>query len=276
MPHGYLFANMPHLRIRSEYLMLLLLTNDDGVTAEGLSLLRERLRPLGQTVICAPDRNCSASSRKLTLDRPLNVVEIEDDVYAVDGTPADSVLMALHHILPRKPDLVVSGINAGPNLGEDVFYSGTVGAAMEARSYGVPSVAVSLASWTGEGLEESGGVAVWIVEHMLNGSISPDLVLNVNIPGKITSSGARLTRLGKRRYVDLITKSNGPRGREVYWIGGEGPLWEKDPLSDHAAIEAGVVSVTPLGNDLTDYEALRSLKFNGLLRDHWHVGNDAH
>jgi len=254
--------------------MLLLLTNDDGVNADGLQLLHKRVQHLGETVICAPDRNCSASSRKLTLDRPLNVIEFGEDVFAVDGTPADSVLMALHHILPRKPDIVVSGINAGPNLGEDVFYSGTVSAAMEARSYGVPSVAVSLASWTGEGLEESGDVAAWIVEHMLNGSVPPDLVLNVNIPGKMVSTGARLTRLGKRRYVDLITKSKGPRGRAVYWIGGEGPIWEKDPLSDYAAVHEGVVSVTPLGDDLTDYNALRTIRFDGLHCDNWQERND--
>jgi len=111
---------------------------------------------------------------------------------------------------------------------------------------------------------------------MLNGSVSPNLVLNVNVPGKIIAAGARLTRLGKRRYVDLITKSSGPRGRAVYWIGGEGPLWEEDPLSDYAAIEEGIVSVTPLGNDLTDYDALKTMNFNGLHNDNWRDSDDVH
>lgn len=249
--------------------MLILLTNDDGVNAPGLVTLQESLNSLGDVVVCAPNKNCSASSRKLTLDRPLQYREVDDGVFAIDGTPADSVLLAIHHILPKRPALVVSGINTGPNLGQDIFYSGTVGAAMEARTHGVRSVAVSLAAWENSGMPAAGVVARWATELILQDRLPPQVVLNINVPPEIRSDEIRLTRLGRREYVDLITPAHGPHGRMAYWIGGKGPIWEEDPLSDNAAVSQGVVSVTPLGDDLTEYSALETMDFSRVLPAGW-------
>ncbi len=247
--------------------MLILLTNDDGVDAVGLTILREKIRILGDVVVCAPNRNCSASSRKLTLDRPLHIREIEPAVFSIDGSPADCVLLAIHQILQEKPAIVISGINSGANLGQDIFYSGTVGAAMEARIHGVPAAAISLASRAPEGMPAAGDVALWVAQHMLQGHVPDHVVLNVNVPSGITTPGAKLTRLGRRTYEDLVTVSRGPRDRIVYWIGGNGPTWEEDPFCDAAAIAEGLVSVTPLGEDLTEYRAIRHIKLPGLRFD---------
>ena len=247
--------------------MLILLTNDDGIHSPGLAVLRESVESLGEVVICAPDRNCSASSRKLTIDRPLRFEEIEPSVYAVDGTPVDCIIVAVHRLLDRVPDIVLSGINLGPNLGEDVFYSGTVGAAMEARMYGAHAAAISLVSKRGIGLAYAGEVSRWVAELLMERRVPDGSVLNVNVPREAKGTGARLTRLGKRRYEGFLSNLKGPSGREVCWIGGGQVVWEPDPDSDHAAVKDGSVSITPLGNDITDYQTLSAMRMPGIC--HW-------
>jgi len=240
--------------------MLILLTNDDGVDSEGLTVLRERLKPFGEIVVCAPDRNCSASSRKLTIDRPIQFREISDRVFAVDGTPVDCVILAFHRLLARAPDIVLSGINLGPNLGEDVCYSGTVGAAMEARIEGVPSAAISSISRTTSGLPYAGDVGVWVTEMLLNGQVPAGIVLNVNVPKTGRTQGARLTKLGRRKYEGHLTILDSPAGQEVCWIGGGTTVWQDDPDTDYSAVKDGIVSITPLGWDLTDHAAISTIK----------------
>jgi len=240
--------------------MLILLTNDDGVDSEGLEMIRDRLMPFGEIVICAPDRNCSASSRKLTIDRPLQFREVSDRVFAVEGTPVDCVILAFHRLLDKAPDIVLSGINLGPNLGEDVFYSGTVGAAMEARMEGVPAAAISSVSRTTAGLPYAGDICVWVTEMLLDGLVPAGVVLNVNVPKKKGTQGAKLTRLGRRKYEGHLTTLEGPAGKEVFWIGGGAAVWQDDPDTDYSAVKDGIVSVTPLGWDLTDHSALATMK----------------
>lgn len=244
--------------------MLILLTNDDGIHSPGLATLSESVASLGDVVICAPDRDCSASSRKLTIDRPLRFEEIAPAMFAVDGTPVDCILMAFHRILDTIPDIVLSGINLGPNLGEDVFYSGTVGAAMEAGMHGACAAAISLVSKRGVGLPHAGRIGRWVTELLVEGLIPEGVVLNVNIPKAVQGPGARLTRLGKRRYEGLLASLQGPSGKEVSWIGGGTAVWEPDPDSDHAAITEGTVSITPLTHDLTDYRAMSAIRIPGI------------
>jgi 5'-nucleotidase len=244
--------------------MRILLTNDDGIHSPGLATLRESVQSLGEVVVCAPHRDCSASSRKLTLDRPLRFEEIEPAMFAVDGTPVDCILMAFHRILDALPDIVLSGINLGPNLGEDVFYSGTVGAAMEGGMYGARAAAISLVSKRGIGLPQAGEIARWIAELLVEGLIPDGVVLNVNVPKGALRSVARLTRLGKRRYEDFLSSVQNEDGQEVSWIGGGKAVWEPDGDSDYAAVSEGAVSITPLGNDLTDYPTMTALRIPGI------------
>lgn len=234
-------------------LPLILVANDDGVEAVGNQLLREALRPLGDVFTVAPRREQSTNSHSLTLHKPLRLTEMEDRVFAVDGTPADCTYVALFHgdLLPRKPDLVVSGINHGPNLGNDIHYSGTVAAAREAAFRGIPAIAFSAASK--ENLPECAEVAAQVAARLLDVSIGegPAPLLNVNFPaGKI--AGIRVTRLGRRAYEDTISVRTDPRGGEYMWIGGPGPKpHEQIDGSDTEAIDQGWASVTPLDLDAT-------------------------
>ncbi|MCU0611096.1 MAG: 5'/3'-nucleotidase SurE, partial [Candidatus Eisenbacteria bacterium] len=228
---------------------LVLLTNDDGVGAEGIGVLRERLRCHAEVVVCAPEQNCSATGHKLTIDRPIRFSEVAPGVHAVDGTPVDCIVIALHCILDRSPDVVLSGINHGPNLGQDVFYSGTVAAALEAAMAGIPAAALSLASRDSEHLPLAADVGLWLAQFLAGGQVPTGVILNVNVPGGY--SGLRATRLGRRQYRDFVTPFHGPNGQRGCWIGGGHAEWEDDEGSDHAAVAAGLVSVTPLGQDLT-------------------------
>jgi 5'-nucleotidase len=246
--------------------MDILITNDDGIHAEGLRVLAEALRPLGHVTIIAPDREQSATSHSLTLHRPLRIREIADGILTVDGTPTDCVLLAVHGFLKRRPDLVVSGINHGPNMGNDVFYSGTVAAASEGAFLGIPAIALSMAAWKGGPFETAGRVAGKLVPDLIRAGIPPGKCMNVNIPALAWEDlkGIRVTRLGIRVFRDVIVEKTDPRGKSYYWIGGEDPTWEHDETSDFTAVSEGYVSVTPLTFELTHYKGIVDLESIGL------------
>jgi 5'-nucleotidase len=246
--------------------MNILVTNDDGIHADGLRALAKALRPLGTVTVIAPDREQSAASHALTLHRPLRIKKVEDGVLSVDGTPTDCVLLAVHGFLKQKPDLVVSGINHGPNMGNDTAYSGTVAAAVEGTFLGIPSVAVSLATWEEADFEPAGAVAADLVKTFLEHGIRPGMCISVNIPPipREAMKGVRVTRLGKRVFRDVIVEKTDPRGKLYYWIGGEDPTWEPDELSDFNAVSEGYVSATPLLLELTDTRAILEMEQWGL------------
>lgn len=231
----------------------ILVSNDDGVHAPGIKALVAALEDLAEITVVAPLAEQSASSHALTLHRPLRIKEIAPRTFAVEGTPTDCVLLAIREFLGQKPDLVVSGINQGPNLGEDVLYSGTVAAAMEGSLLGVGSVALSLASWRYTDFAAAGQVARRLVSRLLRRELPPRFLVNVNIPPRPVEEirGFRLAQLGSRVYNDAVVKKTDPRGRDYYWIGGAEPTWKPSPDSDFAAIEEGYVSLTPLLLDLT-------------------------
>jgi 5'-nucleotidase len=240
----------------------ILVSNDDGVSAPGLEALVGALAPLAEVIVMAPLTEQSASSHALTLRHPLRVRTIAPGRMAVDGTPTDCVLLALKEFLPEPPHLVVSGINQGPNMGEDVIYSGTVAAAMEGAILGVPSMAVSLASWSFPDFRGAAEVSARLVARLLESRLPERFLLNVNIPPVPAEEirGLRATRLGTRVYHDVIVKKMDPRGRDYYWIGGGEPTWVSSPGSDFAAVAEGFVSVTPLLIDLTDAGQLEFLE----------------
>jgi 5'-nucleotidase len=246
--------------------MEILVTNDDGIQADGIRALAEALAPLGSISIMAPDREQSAASHALTLHRPLRVRKIADRVLSVDGTPTDSVLLGVHGFLKKKPDLVVSGINHGPNMGSDVMYSGTVAAASEGAFLGIPAVAISLATWGPTDFAPAARVAHNLVRSLLERGLPERMCLNVNVPAIPYEKmrGLKITRLGKRVYRDVIVEKTDPRGKLYYWIGGEDPTWEHDETSDFTAVEEGYVSVTPLSFELTDYRGIVDLESLGL------------
>jgi 5'-nucleotidase len=249
--------------------MDILVTNDDGIHAEGLRVLADAVRPLGSITIVAPDREQSATSHSLTLHRPLRIRKIADDILTVDGTPTDCVLLGVHGFLKRRPDLIVSGINHGPNMGNDVFYSGTVAAASEGAFLGIPAVAVSLATWEGTSFEAAGRIVERLLPQLLRIGIPAGKCVNINVPARPLSDvkGVRITRLGTRVFRDVIVEKTDPRGKTYYWIGGEDPTWEHDEASDFAAVSEGYVSVTPLTFELTDYKGVVDLKAAGLTID---------
>ncbi len=235
----------------------ILVTNDDGVFSEGLRLLARSLSEIAEVVVVAPDREQSATGHSLTLHRPLRMQQLEESVYSVDGTPTDCVNLAVLWLLKdRPPDLVVSGINFGFNLGDDVTYSGTVSATFEGTLLGIPSLAFSQEVAEGFSFERGVAVARRFVEVLTAERLPEDLLLNINIPaGDIR--GVRLTRLGNRVYKQVVVEKVDPRGRNYFWIAGT-PEWQEEEGTDHAAVSTGHVSVTPLHLDLTDYRGLES------------------
>jgi 5'-nucleotidase len=238
---------------------LILLTNDDGFFAEGLRSLQKGLRGLGQLVAVAPDREKSASSLSLTLHRPLRVQKTGPRVYAVDGTPADCVYIAVRKLLARPPDLLVSGVNRGPNLGQqDISYSGTAAAAVQGTYLGIPSLAVSLIPGEGDrySFDFAARIVRSVVESLLAHAHLPGLTLNINIPPP-PFRGVRITTLGEKRYTPEIVEKKDPRQNSYYWIGTGEPRPSGGPSSDIRAVAAGFVSVTPLRMDLTDYQTVR-------------------
>jgi 5'-nucleotidase len=236
----------------------LLLTNDDGYDAEGLQILCEALAGLGDICVSAPAEEQSASSHSLTLRQPITTEKVKNNHYKVSGTPTDSVLLGVNAILKRKPDLIVSGINHGPNMGEDVTYSGTVAAAIEGTILGVPSVAISSLQRKVDSKEVLGRIARVVVESALELGIPNECLLNVNIPDPEISpiKGVRITKLGSRAYDNLLRKEKGERGETFYTIGGVDPVWKDDDGTDISAVRLGYVSVTPLQLDLTHYKAV--------------------
>lgn len=239
--------------------MLLLCSNDDGILARGLSCLERAARPLGEVFVVAPDREQSATSHSLTLHHPLRPVQLGENRWQVDGTPTDCVMLAIEQLMPRRPDFVLSGINHGPNMGEDVLYSGTVAAAMEGLALGVPSIAVSFAGRETIGAKES--LLDEIVEplnkllaHLTSLPAFPAHTLfNVNIPGIPVAQikGVKLTKLGRRTFSDSIAKMKDPWGRPIFWIGGGSVTWTAEEGTDVAAVREGYISVTPLHLDVT-------------------------
>jgi len=238
--------------------MKILVSNDDGYTAEGIRALADAMTELGDITVVAPDRNRSGASNSLTLENPLRLNKMDDGVYRVDCTPTDCVHLAITGLLEDEPDMVVSGINAGANLGDDVLYSGTVAAAMEGRFLGRPAIAISLNGHTATHFETAAWVAKKLVRHLQTTTLPADTILNVNVPDlpieEIT--GFETTRLGHRHKADPVIKELDPRGREMYWVGPAGEEQDAGPGTDFDAIRRGAVSVTPLQIDLTAYKAI--------------------
>ncbi len=237
-----------------------LVTNDDGIHSPGLANLADAVTGIGPVVIVAPDRNRSAIGHALTLDSPLRAEEIRKNVFSVDGTPTDCVNLGVHGLIDGKPKLVVSGINLGANLGDDITYSGTVCAAMEAALMGFPAIAFSLDSreFTVDDLARTSAVVDYVVGMVLSADLPHGIFLNVNIPtGPI--NGIRFTCQGKRHYGEGIVQKIDPRGRSYYWIGGANPGFEDITGSDCNAIAAGQVSITPLRTGLTSESGLQLL-----------------
>jgi 5'-nucleotidase len=241
---------------------LILVTNDDGIYAEGLHSLAASVEDLGDVFIVAPSLEQSASSHSITLDRPLRINEHGRNRFSVSGTPTDCVLLAVHRILERKPDILLSGINHGPNMGEDVIYSGTVAAALEGYILGIPSIAISVASWDRVAFDEAADAVRELPERLLELVTARPNLWNVNIPAvpRRDIKGIRITKLGSRVYNDVIIEKKDPRGRDYFWIGGGEPGWSSGNDTDFAAVSTGYISVTPLRPDMTDYEGIELLK----------------
>ena len=241
--------------------MKILLSNDDGYLAPGLRCLAEAISDLAEITIVAPDRNRSGASNSLTLDMPLRVHRAEPNVYYVEGTPTDCVHLAITGLLDTEPDMVISGINDGPNLGDDVLYSGTVAAAMEGRFLGLPTMALSLVSGDSRRFETAGQVARDLLIRLTEKPLPADTILNINVPDssyeKISSSV--VTRLGHRHRAEPVVRSKDPKGKEIFWVGPPGSGQDAGPGTDFHAVAQGQVSITPLQVDLTRHADLDQL-----------------
>ncbi len=243
--------------------MTILVTNDDGVSSEGLHILAQTMETVGEVYVVAPDRERSAVAHALTLHRPLRVEAVSPRVYAVDGTPVDCVNLAFYGILKARPDLVVSGINQGPNLGEDVVYSGTVSAAFEATFLGIPAIAISLASRKDFKYQVAANFALKVAEHILSVGLPKETFLNINVPNVEEDQirSYKITRQGRRIFGgDAIVEKVDPRGKKYYWIGGENQGFQEIEGTDFHAIANHHISITPLCVDLTDYPAVEALR----------------
>lgn len=243
--------------------MNFLVSNDDGILAPGVALLAEACRAEGQVTVVAPDREQSGTSHSLTLHRPLRAVRRHDGSFQVDGTPTDCVLLAVGALMPERADFVFSGVNHGPNMGEDVLYSGTVSAAMEAVTLGIPGIAISFASREAELLTSYQALLAGLVRRITRVADFPkNMLLNVNLPGVDASEvrGVKVTKLGSRFFSESLTRMKDPWGREVFWIGGGEITWTGDADSDHRAVHDGYISITPLHMDLTDYELVETVR----------------
>ncbi len=238
------------------------MSNDDGYFAPGITLLAEALRALGEVTVVAPERDRSGASNSLTLDRPLSVRKAANGYFFVNGTPTDCVHIAVTGLLDFMPDLVVSGVNLGANMGDDTIYSGTVAAASEGFLLGIPSIAFSLTSKNGTHFESAIGVALELVERLKRSPLGEPMLLNVNVPDVPPASlrGLEVTRLGKRHKAEPVVKMQTPRGETGYWIGPAGGAADAGPGTDFHAVEQGKVSVTPLRLDLTHHAQLSKAK----------------
>lgn len=235
----------------------ILISNDDGVYARGLSVLAEALREVAHVDIVAPDRNRSGASNSLTLSVPLHVKHLDNGMVSVEGTPTDCVHVAITGLLEETPDMVVTGINSGSNLGDDVWYSGTVAAAIEGRFLGLPAMAISLVGDDHRYYETAAKVARQLVEHLITDKLSPNTILNVNVPDVAYEelSGFEVTRLGTRHCAEPTIRQVDPRGHPIYWVGPAGAEEDAGDGTDFNAVRNNRVSITPLRIDLTHYEA---------------------
>ncbi len=242
--------------------MHILLSNDDGYLAEGLTALANALGEYAKISVVAPDRNRSAASNSLTLEMPLRAYSAHNGFIKVDGTPTDCVHLAITGLLDDEPDMVFAGINHGSNLGDDVLYSGTVAAATEGRFLGLPAIAISLVGSNPRYFDTAAQVAVVLLKQIIKKPLPEDTILNVNVPDVALADlkGYQATRLGQRHKSEPIIKSEDPRGRSIYWVGPPGGEQDAGPGTDFYAINAGYVSVTPLQIDLTRYASLEDLK----------------
>ncbi|NIP39134.1 MAG: 5'/3'-nucleotidase SurE [Candidatus Dadabacteria bacterium] len=241
----------------------ILLSNDDGINSAGLSALAGALEHLGEIYIVAPDREQSASSHALSIHRPLRMDKVAENSYSVDGTPTDCINLAINGLLKeKKPDLVVSGINKGENLGDDITYSGTVSAAIEGTLLAVPSVALSAEGRKDFNFDAACHYSAKIAQYVLQKGLPADTLLNVNIPKLDLDDikGIKITRQGKRIYNDAVVEKIDPRGREYYWIGGDELGSVELDNSDIDSVKSGYVSVTPIKLDLTDYGYIKFLE----------------
>jgi 5'-nucleotidase len=241
--------------------MHFLIGNDDGYRAKGLVCLANALASIAQVSVVAPDRDRSGASNSLTLERPLRATIGDNGYISVDGTPTDCVHLAITGLLEIEPDMVVSGINAGANLGDDVLYSGTVAAAMEGRFLGYPAIAISLASFEPTHFGTAAQVAVTLIKRLETQRLSADIILNVNVPDVPFAdiAGFQSTRLGHRHKAEPVVKTADPRGRPIYWVGPAGAEQDAGPGTDFHAVNHGYVSVTPIQVDLTRYDAMAKI-----------------
>ena len=267
MPRGFQYS----YRIRGDSRdpqVRILLSNDDGYQAQGLRVLAAGLVDLGEITIVAPDRNRSGASNSLTLEAPLRVEQVETNVYSVNGTPTDCVHVAITGLLQNEPDMVISGVNHGANLGDDVLYSGTVAAAMEGRFLGLPAIAVSLVLGGGNHFTTAVALVRQIVGRMVEKPLPGETILNINVPDLPADAvqGLQTTRLGFRHKSEPVVPARDPRNRPVYWVGPAGAGQDAGPGTDFHAVANGWISVSPIKADLTDHGALESVDgwLNGL------------
>jgi 5'-nucleotidase len=230
---------------------LVLLTNDDGITAPGIQALKNGALKIWDTITVAPDREQSAASHALTLNRPLRINRLDKQTISVDGTPTDCVMLSLNGLLEKRPEIVISGLNYGANLGDDVIYSGTVAAAAEAAVLGVPSIAVSVVEPDKTDLSWCADIACKVTEALIKYGLPKGVFLNVNIPPVWNGGKFEIANLGTRLYRDIIVKKTDPRGKPYYWIGGQVNDWSGDNDCDFAAVSRGNISVTPLQLNMT-------------------------
>lgn len=238
--------------------MKILISNDDGYQAPGIRCLAEHLRAIADITVVAPERDRSGASNSLTLENPIRAVVMDDGVIRVDGTPTDCVHLAITGLLDEEPDMVVSGINAGSNMGDDVIYSGTVAAAMEGRFLGLPAIAISMVSHKPQHFATAGRVAVCLVRQLLANPLPKDTILNVNVPDVPWDAlqGLEATRLGQRHKSEAVIRAQDPRGRPIYWVGPAGAEQDAGPGTDFHAVRHNRVSVTPIQVDLTRHNAI--------------------
>jgi 5'-nucleotidase len=241
--------------------MRILVTNDDGYLAPGLACLARALATFAEVDVVAPDRDRSGASNSLTLDRPLRVRRGENGFWCVDGTPTDCVHLAITGLMEQQPDMVISGINRGSNLGDDVLYSGTVAGAMEGRFLGAPAIAVSLAGYAGRHFDTAADIVVRLVHRLKHEPLPADTILSVNVPDlsphEIT--GIEATRLGHRHKAEAVSRATDPRGNAIYWVGAAGAEADAGPGTDFDAIRRNAIAITPLQVDLTRYTALEQV-----------------
>jgi 5'-nucleotidase len=241
--------------------LTILVTNDDGIHSQGIRILAETLKGLGRVYVVAPDKECSAMAHSLSLHRPLRVEKVEEDYFAVDGTPADCVNLAMCCLLPKRPKLIASGINKGGNLGEDITYSGTVSAAFEGAFYGIPSFAISLVSKDDFKFQTAASFGLRVARFIVKNGLPKDTFLNINVPN-LDEDGVKsykITRQGRRVYGDAVVEEVDPGGQKYYWIRGHRGFASMEG-TDFEAVSSHHVSITPLHLDLTDYSSFEDMR----------------